>query len=640
MHGGQLGRRAAAVAGIALWLLGAAPGAQAHPLGNFSVNHYTGFTVRADRLDVLAVTDTAEIPTLQAATAVDTDGDGRQSGAERAAWATARCRETAARLRVTGGRRQNRTVRAVWTVDSAVFAYRPGQAGLRTSRLECRLRSPLRLTGSPLELRVDTGADPTRVGWNEITATGAGARLAESTVPRTSVTDELRRYPRDLLSTPRGDTRARFTAVAGGGASGAAGVADGPGSADGPTGRVEALSRRLTSLTGARRLTVPVGLLAVLLSIVLGAGHALLPGHGKTVMAAYLAGRRGRTRDAVTVGATVTVTHTAGVLVVGLCLTVFSSLAGDSLLNWLAVLSGALVAAVGVTLLTDAARRSRRRPEPPGAPVTGPPRSVPVPSGATGHVTIGLGDPGPGNGPGSTPGNGAGLTPQEHARLTPPEHVRPTRQEHAHATPHAHDHLTPQERPAGHAHDHAIGHPHAHPHGPADPDLSLHPHDPTPAATRLHSHGPADPHPHSHGPGEPHRHGFLGGHRHHHTHAPTAPAASSQAQPFTTRGLVGLGVAGGLVPSPSALVVLLGAIALGRTVFGAFLVVAYGLGMAATLTAVGLLLVRLGGRAERLGGRSLVARVRRLAPCTAFLTATLVLVVGLGMMARSLPAVW
>ncbi|MFJ2954525.1 nickel/cobalt transporter [Streptomyces sp. NPDC087270] len=561
-------RVAATAAGVTWLLAAAAPAAQAHPLGNFSINHYTGFTLRPDRVDVLAVTDTAEIPTLQAAPSVDSNGDGKQSAAERSAWAAARCAETARKLKVTAPTRLN------WTAASATFAYRPGQAGLHTSRLECRLHAPLNLTAGPVTLRVATGADTSRVGWNEITATGAGTHLRQSTVPRKSDSDELRHYPRDLLATPRGDITAQFTAVNGEGTSTTAG--SGPSvHSGGLTARVEALSQHLTALTGARRLTVPVGLLAVLLSIVLGAGHALLPGHGKTVMAAYLAGKRGRTRDAITVGATVTATHTAGVLIIGLCLTTFSSLAGDTVLNWLGVASGALVAVVGAGLLLDATKRARNqaRSSLDDAAATDLPQPALV--GASGPAAV------------ATTAQDA--PPHSH------DHVHGTAGHHAHDRPHDHDH--------DHDHDH---HEQDHDHGVG--------------------------HAHDHGHGKPHRHGLFG---HHHSHAPTP----SGAQPFTTRGLVGLGIAGGLVPSPSALVVLLGAIALGRTAFGAGLVVAYGLGMAATLTGVGLLLVRLGGRLGGLSDRPIFALARRIAPHTAVLTAALVLVVGLGLMARSLPTV-
>ncbi|KIF79027.1 hypothetical protein QR77_21110 [Streptomyces sp. 150FB] len=510
-----------------------------------------------DRVDVLAVTDSAEIPTLQNAPRVDTDGDGTQSAGERGTWARARCAETAGKLAVTAPRRLS------WTIRSATFAYTPGQAGLPTSRLECRLRAPLDLGNGPVTLHVTTGADAGRVGWNEITARGTGTRLQRSTAPETSPSDELRDYPRDLLTAPRGDVTAQFTATTGDEGSATSGgratVID-PG--NGLTARVEALSQHLASLAGARSLTVPVGLLAVLLSIVLGAGHALLPGHGKTVMAAYLAGRRGRTRDAVTVGATVTATHTAGVLVIGLCLTAFSSLAGDTVLNWLGVVSGALVTLVGANLLTDAVRRSRPKPTLPHAPHPSPTPSASPPAlvGAAGSANTAERDH---------------VTTASHASL-------------------AHPH--PQATPSHHAHDH----------------------------------------PHDHAHTKTHRHGLFG---HHHSHGPTDTPTPTEPEPFSTRGLIGLGIAGGLVPSPSALVVLLGAIALGRTAFGATLVLAYGLGMAATLTAVGLLLVRLGNRVTRLDSYPLSRWVRRITPYTALLTAALVLVVGLGLMIRGLPTV-
>jgi ABC-type nickel/cobalt efflux system permease component RcnA len=100
-----------------------------------------------------------------------------------------------------------------------------------------------------------------------------------------------------------------------------------------------------------------IGFLAVLLSLILGASHAALPGHGKTVIAAYLVGRRGTSRDAVVVGATVTLTHTAGVLVLGLLLSLSSVLAGESVLRWLGIASGLLIAGIGVVLLRSAARK-------------------------------------------------------------------------------------------------------------------------------------------------------------------------------------------------------------------------------------------------------------------------------------------
>lgn len=339
---------------------------------------------------------------------------------------------------------------------------------------------------------------------------------------------------------------------------------------------MEQIAKHLSALTAARHLTVPLGLLAVLLSIALGAGHALLPGHGKTVMAAYLAGRRGRPRDALTVGATVTLTHTAGVLVIGMLLTVFTGLAGDTLLGWLGVASGTLVALVGAGLLIDAVRQARRSRTPrAGAPTGEHPHQLlaAVAAPASGHAG-------------------------DHA--ADQHETTAGRREHQHADTLTHDHDHADD------HDHE-GVPHQHEHR-TDLHLHLHPHD------------------------RPHRHGLFGHrHTHHHDHS-----AVEAGQPFTTRGLIGLGIAGGLVPSPSALVVLLGAIALGRTVFGATLVLAYGLGMAATLTAVGLALVRFGDRLSAMTNPRLLATVRRIAPHAAALTAALVVLVGLGLTLRSL----
>lgn len=96
-----------------------------------------------------------------------------------------------------------------------------------------------------------------------------------------------------------------------------------------------------------------------------------------------------------------------------------------------------------------------------------------------------------------------------------------------------------------------------------------------------------------------------------------------------------MGIAGGLVPSPSALLVLLASVGLGRTVFGVLLVVAYGLGMAATLTAVGLALVRLRNRlARRLTSIGPSSVLRRLAGAAPLVTALLVVTVGLALVVR------
>ena len=425
-----------------------AASAGAHPLGNFTVNHYDGLRVETSRIVDTAIVDWAEIPATQLAPAVDTDGDGRTTATERAGYAGRRCAEVAAALELTVDGTPS-TFRA----ERRAFEFRPGVAGLPTARLSCHLVADARLAnGGTVAFR--SGFEAGRVGWREITATAEGVHLSRSPVPGRSVSDQLRRYPDDLLASPLDVREATLTVRPGPGgsttSSGGITVAA-PGVAERTVGRVTA---RFNELVGRKDLTVGVGLLAVALSVLLGATHALLPGHGKTVMAAYLAGRQGSARDAVVVGATVTVTHTAGVLVLGVALSLSTSLAGDAVLGWLGVVSGGLVAVVGAGLLGGAVRGR--------------------------HASGG-----------------------------------------------------------GHLAHHSYG-----------PD---------------HTHGPGS-HVHDHGPSRDHT---VTPHDHHHG-APVTRVGR--------RGLVGMGVAGGLVPSPSALVVLLAAVALGRTAFGVLLVLAYGLG--------------------------------------------------------------
>ncbi|MEO7397127.1 MAG: sulfite exporter TauE/SafE family protein, partial [Ilumatobacteraceae bacterium] len=121
------------------------------------------------------------------------------------------------------------------------------------------------------------------------------------------------------------------------------------------------------------------------------------------------------------------------------------------------------------------------------------------------------------------------------------------------------------------------------------------------------------------------------------------PSSSPPPQRHVSRrGLVGMGIAGGLVPSPSALVILLSAIALGRTWFGILLVTGYGVGMAGTLTAAGVLLVKVRDRYQhRMQSKSGRVRnaARRWGLIAPYFTASLVLIVGVGLALRSLGSI-
>ena len=516
-----------AAACVAL-LLASAPGASAHPLGNATVNHFDGLTLYPDHVVDQAVEDVAEIPTFQRQAAIDTDGNGQLSDIERASYAARQCADMARAVSIVVA-----GTRVPLTVTTSSYVERPGAIQLKAARLDCQLSGPVTVSG-PATVQVDSSWDGAGIGWHEITAVGSGVALKSSPFPARSISGELRKYPNNLLSSPLDVRSGSFQVTPGTGSSTYQAVRNLP-VAGFLVRKLNVLATAFNNTVGAKHLTVGVGLLAIVLSVLLGAGHAFLPGHGKTIMAAYLVGRRGRRRDVVIVGATVTLTHTAGVLILGALISVTAAFAPAAAEQDLAIVSGLLVAGVGLGLLISALRRRR-------GPI------VLVEEVQDSLVAL--------DAPDRVLVSAAGTA-------TPPV---------AATHPHGHGH--------GHPHGHGQGHGQGHPHG----------------------------HGHGHGHGEPER--------------------------FGRGGLIGLGVAGGLVPSPSALLVLLAAVALGRTAFGVLLVLGYGLGMAGALTAAGLILVRLRGRLTRLfdGGSPLTARLTAALPVV---TAGLVLLVGIGLTLRA-----
>ncbi|BCB81862.1 hypothetical protein Pflav_082720 [Phytohabitans flavus] len=235
---------ALAAAPLALLLMPAAP-ASAHPLGNFSVNQYTGLTLHPDRIDATAVVDFAEIPTLQA-TSEPT------------------CADLALSVAVDGKPLQ-------WTVRSGEFAHVDGSGGLKTSRLTCALSVPVRMETATVTVENRYATD--RVGWREMTARGEGVRV-ESPLPAESISDELRVYPADPLSSAPDVRSATLRVTPGDGTAGAALSRPSDGLLAGITAGVE---RRFQELAGGR-LTPTVGLLAVLLALLLGPVTRRCPG--------------------------------------------------------------------------------------------------------------------------------------------------------------------------------------------------------------------------------------------------------------------------------------------------------------------------------------------------------------------------
>ena len=472
---------------------------RAHPMGNFSVSHYSALRIGEETIELRHVLDLAEIPTFQE---IQETGIVPEVGHPSLDPYLARKAETlkeGLRLEVDGRRLELRV-----TSREVIFA--PGAGGLPTMKLGFLYRAA-RSEGAidgVHQLRFRDDNLPERTGWKEIIAVRrAGVVVARTSVPETDRSAELSDYPTDPLSSPPQDLEARvlFTGVpsppgsmAGAGSTRA--TLDEPrtkarperllqpspppsqvASPRAPTAdsiklqanRQATPRNGLTEMVTTREMGPAIILLAAVVAMGLGALHALEPGHGKTVVAAYLVGSRGTAWHAMVLGLTVTLSHTAGVYFLG-GLTLYASryVVPERLFPWLTGISGLMIAGLGLVLFW--------------------------------------------------------------------------------------------QRYSGARHAHSHGHDHAHIPG--------------------ESHG----HVLDDGQGLAHRHSHFAGHtHHHHIHSTTSRVS--------LRDLIALGVSGGIVPCPAALVVLLSAFSMRRTGFGLLLIVAFSVGLAAVLIGIGLLVV-------------------------------------------------
>lgn len=500
-------RRYAQAVLLAVLLLGVgfAPKAAAHPLGNFTINHFARLTVGGERVHLRYVVDMAEIPTFQTLQAMGRTGAHPPSSADLRAFSGRAAAQYAPNLRLAvDGARVPLTPAAAGAVTL------PGAGGLPTLRVECDFTAavPAGLPGAAHRLQFDDANEKDRIGWREIVIVPAsGVTVFNSSAYGNAVTNELKAYPKDMIAAPLSERAASLSWTRGGAPRGATLLRRRDGRAVVPTAR-----DRFAELIAVKTITPAVALLGLLFAFLWGAGHAFSPGHGKTVVGAYLIGARGTARHAVFLGLTVTITHTLGVFALGL-VTLFAarSIVPDRLYPILTFVSGALVAGIGLSLFAQRLRS------------------------VLGHAA------------------------HAHDHGDAPVH------DHSHNHAHTHDHE--------HSHDHAHEHIHSHDHAPLG----------------MHSHG-----------------GVM------HSHLPPGADGSH----VTWRSLLALGISGGLLPCPSALLVLLAAVSLHRIGYGLVLVFGFSLGLAATLTGIGLAFVYAGRRFSRLAERPTgsVARLARALP--------------------------
>jgi nickel/cobalt transporter (NicO) family protein len=467
--------------------------AGAHPLGNFSISHYAAIQVSGEDVELRYVLDLAEIPTFQELQEHGIVADPTQPGVQ--AYAARKADALRAGLRLTlGGEALALERRGV------EILFPPGIGGLPTLKIGVRYRAPLPPAPAAVTLTYRDENYGDRAGWKEIVVTaGRGVTLVESSAPATDRSRALSDYPTDLLDSPPQDLTAHVTLTRAPAATASAApperratppsVPADPRQAEPTPATASEPARSGDGLQPNRQaprdaglatllLTTPASLGVVLVALGVAAGlgafHALEPGHGKTMVAAYLVGSRGTAWHAIVLGLVVTASHTAAVYALGAVILYASRyVVPERIYPWLAVATGLTIAGLGLYLFV------RRY--------------------------VG----------GDAPG-------------------------------HAHHHDGHQH----HAGDHRAGHHH---HGG-------------------HDHAPD----HDHASGEAHGH-TAGGHDH--------------GGDVSLQQLVTLGVTGGIVPCPAALVVLLGAVSMGRVGFGLLLIVAFSLGLAAVLIVTGLLVV-------------------------------------------------
>jgi ABC-type nickel/cobalt efflux system permease component RcnA len=330
-----------AVLAAALFGFGRAPAADAHPLGNFTINRYSRIEAYSDVIRVHYALDIAEIPAFQLKGDIDLDGDDAVSPAETAGYATLIAGDLASNIGLTiDGER------AALVPVAGRVTFPEGQAGLDTIRVDAVFEAPTP-TG-PVSIDYHDGNYADRLGWKEIVVTPVAGLVLEGSPPTEDVTDALTSYPEDLLASPLDVTTASFSLDTTGAVPAPPLVL--------PEIRQESASRGgvgFASLIDTEHLTLTVVLLALLAAFGFGALHALEPGHGKTLVAAYFVGVKGSASQALLLGLIIASTHTVGVLAIGL-IAIFGSqfILPETLYPWLSLASGLMVLALGVRLVT------------------------------------------------------------------------------------------------------------------------------------------------------------------------------------------------------------------------------------------------------------------------------------------------
>ncbi len=384
-----------------LLLAGLCHSASAHPMGNFSVNHYSKITVDGEHIRIRYIIDLAEIPTYQELQRAGISGPSIDPKSTTVLnYVSARGAELARGLLLN---LDGKPARLRLTSSDVIFP--PGAGGLPTMKMGFVFEAASSSTGSSanrqLEIQYADNNYPGQSGWKEMIATTAGGSFLRASVPATDRSGELSNYPTDLLTSPpqvleaslvvtlpaltpatkaaqplhishpavasstesksvsiRANPESFTTVKRPPGVSRETASTPSPVAPDEPVtltlqaNQQQTPRSKFTELIQAEHLSPWFLFTAALIAIGLGGLHALEPGHGKTIVAAYLVGSKGTARHAALLGVIVTVSHTIGVFALG-AITLYASryIVPEQLYPWLGALSGITIAGLGCYML-------------------------------------------------------------------------------------------------------------------------------------------------------------------------------------------------------------------------------------------------------------------------------------------------
>lgn len=328
----------------------------AHPMGNFSVSHYAGLHVEREVLELNYVIDMAEIPTFQELQQNTLTAREDDPGLPR--YLTTKAESFAKGLVLTLNGRA-----LVLQPVSRQAIFPPGAGGLSTMKMGFVYRAALSGAGPDGKYELfylDTNFEG-RAGWKEIViSAGPGVQLADRTLARPDRSSMLSNYPTDPLDSPPQELSATIAFTAPVESTRTRTVIPTPRAQPAPAtpksielqpNQQPTPRSAFTELMSGKPMSLGVLWIAALVAAGLGALHALEPGHGKTIVAAYLVGSKGTARHAFLLGLIVTISHTAGVYLLG-AVTLYAQkyIVPDRLYPFLSVMSGILIAGTGFYL--------------------------------------------------------------------------------------------------------------------------------------------------------------------------------------------------------------------------------------------------------------------------------------------------